>query len=201
MSTFVKGNAIANAKKYWLYKKDNDNYSLVAAHYCGLHTDAFMFNAYIGSGGKFYEGGGSICTDFIHVDSLANDSDTNVCARLYSDADVPSKPIVVFYKNFGDYTSYVTSLTFEDIGFVGNGLSAEYIKSVAKNYGASYVVFCSKQESGTWVCFTKDIFFCLDDYADRLPTGQTHYLVVKAIGEGGEDLDGDGVIYADSEYG
>ena len=74
---------------------------------------------------------------------------------------------------------------------------------MAKQHNANYVVFTVDVNADLWYYTPNKINFRLDELTDFwqvLTAGETHQLVVKAIGEGGVDLNGDNIIYADSDY-
>lgn len=94
--------------------------------------------------------------------------------------------------------SVVWAVRHSEISPIGSLVKLEDIKSIADAHGAKYVSFCGKGTVYTYR--TEEIRFDLDFYKEYLPEGEVHLLVVQAIGEGGEDLNGDGKIYEDSDY-
>lgn len=208
MATFVKGNAIENAVEYELYEKtEDDKYSLVTYAPCGKNYTFFdkvgLHGTHIDDDGNLtYDGSeeDDCCTWFIHVDDLVDDETTGICVSIHPNYDHSNWIAVAYYRGCTDYgTIFGGGMAFNNQDYVG--WHAEDIRYMAASYNAKYVVFYSKRDPSNginpWVNTRKDIMFRPDDY--NLPQG-VHQLVVKAIGEGGVDLDGDGVIYEDSDY-
>lgn len=189
MSFFVRGAAIPNATAYNLMKKTGDAYHTIAIQ--PVNKSLAIDYGYITSegipGGEMKYG----FSDFINVDSLPKTE------------GILSFSGVVTVSSYGseDYSDFlgiqsVGSGSLEGGNATGVTVDAATLKSYSNN--VKFIVLSGEK---TMSMSYSEIFFCLDDYADLLPAGQTHHLVVKAIGEGGVDLDGDGIIYSDSDYG
>lgn len=202
---FIKGNAIAHATRYELHKKvDDSSYEKIGTQHIGnrQYNNRGYFNAI----GALTEGTAStsnyVYTDMIDVtrlvDYVVDDSapDYKVCAQvLTGDED---QVAAVFYSST-DRSSKVYYMTYNDVIGAG-GFKAATIQSIAQEHNAGYVGFSSYAGNVDYidVYFNNDIFFCLDDYAEVLTSGDV--LVVVAVGEGDTDTDGDGIIYTDSDY-
>lgn len=203
MATFVKGSAVPNATAYELYRVNGDEgYIAIDRKLCGevkctdkgqITQDGTLmsFDKWVNSG-------------FIDVTDLAN-NDKGYCTRVNG-----YEAEYVFHLGFyadKNYALFVGGKSYRSDDYVHQKdhkttITAEEIKSLAEEYGAKYVIICSDTAyegcEELLVTFTNEINFRLDDLG--LPFG-THSLLVKAIGEGDVDLDGDGIIYEDSEYG
>lgn len=195
MAFYVKGDPIANATGYGLYKKIGDSYHRVDVK---LVNDTLAKNdGYItaqgipgGGYGKYY------FSDFISVNQLPKDADvctvSGVCrVSQYASADHSS---LITFKDYGN-----SSLEAEDA--TGTTIDAATLtQSLSEE--TKFVVFSGVE---TMSITYNEISFCLDDYTETLPAGETHQLVVKAIAPTeGVDTDEDGKIdlyYEDSEYG
>ncbi len=196
MATFVKGAAIPNAREYGLYKKVGETFESVAFRTKGRDENIFIVDGYIDSQGRLQEGHAEACyTNFIHVDALENEPISGACFYVSPTSSVKA---VNFYED-ADETTFVGAMPYDDTMLGTHGVYD--VKYCAEAFGAKYIRFSGLADEQNFVCFTNNIFFALDQYKDKLPKGETHHLVVQAIGEGGVDLDGDGVIYADSDYG
>lgn len=196
MAVVVKGNPIPNALSYSLHKKVGDDYEFIANQQIGK-IDLFEPGG-IDSNGQPDESDRNR-TSFIHVSQLVDDPSVHKCVNTGMFIPESTHPVVIFYCR-NNYSSFRTYLTYDDLSDVGS--TAEKIKEYARKQGANFVIFCFESQAlSPWVNLTNDIFFNLDAYENALTAGQTHQLVVKAIGEGDTDIDGDGIIYEDSEYG
>ena len=183
----VKGDAVPNASGYNLYET---NAGFVVYQACGRYEGAFDYWGYIDNDGSFVDTGvPDLCTDYIHLDSLANDETKNICVNLTGDANIPTRVLAAFYKKYGDYSSFVGRLDSD--GLMNIGLKAEDIKGYANSLGAKYVRFCSLQNenSPAWVYFTNDILISIENRAD---VNYGDKLIVKAIS--------DDINYLDSDY-
>lgn len=221
MAKYIKGDAIPNARGYQLCKKVGYEYLPVASYNCGKNYNRFLQGCFLGIDGALNSGEASdVYTDFIHIDLIAEEiikADIGwdeILSRKFFDIEVHNRGnvLVAFYTKYGDYNSCVGTLTFEDMEGdpdIGGGVGFEWenIKAYAENLHAKYIILSgvesSDPEHPNWVYFTDKIFFCLDAYPEELPEGETHYLVVKAIGEsdGTVDTNNDGIIYIDSDHG
>lgn len=202
---FIKGNAIAHATRYELHKKvDDSSYEKIGTQYIG--NKQYNNRGYFNAIGTLTEGTAStsnyVYTDMIDVTRLVdyvvdeNTPNYKVCARvLTGDED---QVAAVFYSST-DRASKVYCMTYNEVISAG-GFNAATIQSIAQEHNAGYVSFSSYAGNVDYidVCFNNDIFFCLDDYAEVLTSGDV--LVVVAVGEGDTDTDGDGIIYTDSDY-
>lgn len=199
IDTDIKGNAIENAVGYQLFKKVDENYTSIASYNCGNDYECFTAGAKLTSDGALTSNTdwvNELVTDFILVDHLANNKD-NMCALVHPDSSDSSRVVIAFYKT-NDGSTFVTGATYNE-WMNSVGVTAEDVKLSAESAGAKYVRFSSPKNETVpcYVCFTNEILFPLDDL--KLDVG-THQLVVKAIGEGDVDLNGDGTIYQDSDY-
>ena len=189
--TYVKGAAVENAKSYKLLKVVNDQYTDIGEQSIGKQTDGFT-NGYVDSNGAFVndENIGWKRTGFIHIDKLA-DVD-GACVMLTPDSDSTINYCVANFYADDDAGTFVGGLTYSDMNSVG--FTAADVVYYAESKNAKYVVFsCRWQGTGSlWVNLTDAIFFCLDEYADILTAGESHTLVVQAIGDGDN--------YEDSDY-
>lgn len=202
---FIKGNAIAHATRYELYKKvDDSSYEKIGTQYIG--NKQYNNRGYFNAIGALTEGTAStsnyVYTDIIDitrlVDYVVDESapDYKVCAQvLTGDED---QVAAVFYSST-DRASKVYYMTYNEVIGAG-GFNAATIQSIAQEHNAGYVSFSSYAGNVDYidVCFDDGIFFCLDDYTEVLTSGDV--LVVVAVGEGDADTDGDGIIYTDSDY-
>ena len=208
MANNLIGAPVANATAYKLFKKNGSNYTEVASAGVQLTKLKFTNEGYYDYEGKWYidQGIGARSTDFIPLTALANDSD-GYCLR-YLEPGAPEYPKAVFFsKNFtfmGAASIYVLQMGNETataftVDQIKNSMSDMEVNAA----GAAYVVFISGRGddySGANDSVTiKGIYFNLDE-VQGLASGTTHSLVVKAIGEGGTDINGDGIIYTDSGY-
>ena len=206
MSIFIKGDAVTHAKSYKLYKiKGDEKLEVATISPTKLIRDFNIGGIVLEDGSLGVGDKENLYTDFIPVDSLADDENTNVCVNLSNLSYGPFQS-AVFYEISGSFSNACDSMSYNQLKNIG--FKAEAIKSYAEESGAKYVVFNSKQDDAYpfWVCVSKGgIFFDLNDYADALPAGEIHYLVVKAIAPTeGFDTNDDGTIdtyYADSDYG
>lgn len=208
MANNLIGLPVENATAYKLFKKNGTNYTELAT--AGVQPTKLKFTneGYYDYDGKWHinQGSGVKSTDFIPITALADDTD-GYCLR-YLEPGAPEFPKAVFFsKNFtfmGAASIYVLQAGNES----ATSFTAQQIKTAMGDMevnavGAAYVVFTSGRgddylganDSAT----IKGIYFNLDE-VQGLASGTTHSLVVQAIGEGGTDLNGDGIIYTDSGY-
>jgi hypothetical protein len=206
MANNLIGAPVANATSYKLFKKNGSNYTEVASANVQLTNLEFTNDGYYDFDGKWHidQGYGARSTDFIPLTALANDSD-GYCLRYLEPMENTYPKVVFFSKNFtfmGAADIYAlqagnasaTTFTVDQIKATMTGANAT---------GAAYAVFISGWDddySGANDSVTiKGIYFNLDEVSG-LASGTTHSLVVQAIGEGGTDVNGDGIIYTDSGY-
>lgn len=202
MATFVKGSAaVPNATGYALCKVDGQTYTEIARKRVGI-LDVGIANEKFDVYGKPTSTDTDVArTAMIDIEDFDISDDVNKC--VYLNPTMGANRVMFLYSKYEDYSSYVEGYSYNDLNTHSGGkFDAASIVRLAKENNATHVAFFSiTTASPLEVVLPNKINFRLDDYANKLPAGQTHQLVVKAIGEGGEDLDGDGKIYADSDYG
>lgn len=196
MATYVRGAAIPHATKYCLINVDLDE--AIAEQRIG-RTDIDIQGTVSDQGGLMggLSSNGTYRTDLIHIEELADDEKTGEFASIMPIDGRADEPVVYFYKRNDELSYCYRTLCYDEVFDANDGKTA-YIKSFAESIGAKYIAIRSGL-NGSWVCKTKDIFFRLDDI-EGLPSGTTYRLAVEAFGEGGYDLNGDGVIYTNSPY-
>ena len=206
MANNLIGAPVANATGYRLLKKSGNTYQEVASTDVKLTKLKFTNEGYYDMSGKWYideQGLGVKSTDFVPITSLSNDTD-GVCLR-YLEADVTPWPKVAFFSTNFTFIGAAGVDTLQGSNTTQTSFSVERIL-VARDEvapGAVYAVFSSgayDDYGGANDSVTiKGIYFNLDEVSG-LASGTTHTLVVQAIGEGGTDINGDGIIYTDSGY-
>ena len=202
MSKLLKGNAVYGATSYKLFTKSGDSYTLIdtVEEKNVVVKNTFGNKGYIDNSGNLVDNVNAAYekyhSDMFNINELAN-GPGGYCVGAF-DSSYNEYPKICF---FADNTlgSFIKGV-FVNEG-VGDTLTVEQIRAYAN--GAKYVIFNSDTEkvtdSGQDVVYTyKGFEFDLEKY--EFPNG-TNYLVVKAIGEGGVDINGDGKIYTDSDYG
>lgn len=189
--TYIKGAAIEGAKSYKLFKVADDQYTDIGEQVIGKQNEGFT-KGYVDSTGAFVndENIGWKRTDFIHIDQLADIG--GACVMLTPDTTSSTNYSVANFYTDNDASTFVGSLSYNDMNSVG--FKAADVAYYAQTKNAKYVVFASRWQSAEslWANLTDAIFFCLDEYADILTAGESHTLVVQAIG--------DGDSYEDSDY-
>lgn len=196
MATFVKGIGVENATAYKLFKKNGDQYTEIATAEPQKVNIDFNIEGYVSADGVDYPNDNVKHTTFIPISLLVDDED-GYCLR-YLNYENEGYPKILFYDS-----SYNVVATINAEQIATDTVTAKWIKDKAaqKAPTATYVIFNSALNAPLKDYVTVNgIFFELDNYASVLPAGQKHYLVAKAIGEGDVDLNGDGVIYQDSDY-
>lgn len=188
MANYIKGNAVANASGYELRKKTtldgNTAYVHIDTKRAGMVS--FQNKGYIDSNGQpvssDFQGLEFRRTDMFHINDLSNDENEECCSRWSTNENVIA---IAAYSRKDDYSSFVAGYRFYDFS---NTRNAETLKKIIGDY---YVVFVQANPQ-ILVSLKNDLNFRLDDYSDKLEEGQTHTLVVRAIG--------DGVNYSNSDY-
>lgn len=205
MANNLIGAPVANATAYKLFKKNGTNYTEVASANVQLTKLKFTNDGYYDSTGKWYinQSLGVKSTDFIPITALANDTD-GYCLRYLEAEETPYPKVAFFSKNF----TFMGSAGVDILQGGNTSATAFAVEriTVARDEvapGAVYAVFMSgtvDDYAGANDSVTiKGIYFNLDEVSG-LASGTTHSLVVQAIGEGGTDINGDGIIYTDSGY-
>lgn len=205
MANNLIGAPVANATAYKLFKKNGSNYTEVASATVQLTKLKFINDGYYDSTGKWYinQSSGVKSTDFIPITALANDTD-GYCLRYLETMETAYPKVAFFSKNF----TFMGSAGVDILQGGNTSATAFAVERimVARDEvapGAAYAVFMSgtvDDYAGANDSVTiKGIYFNLDEVSG-LASGTTHSLVVQAIGEGGTDINGDGIIYTDSGY-
>ena len=206
MATFVRGNAIPNATAYKLLKKNSDGtYTEIATKNISNGSLNYEYAGRLDSDGDIVADGSVYIwkrSEFINIEDLENGSD-GWCVWVENTSQNAVEIKAEFYEPSGyNGKNCVGYIRYE--GKEGTPLTAEEIKSIAANFPtAKWIVFYldfSSPDAKDIIHVTTSINFALDNYKDKLAAGENHLLVVQAIGEGGVDTDGDGVIWKDSEY-
>lgn len=205
MAVFVRGSGIEKATAYDLLRKVGDTYEKVWRKTFGKQQPEIM-SGYINESGASATSQYAKYSEMIDVtDFDENDNTTQAFTMLSSIAGVSGALVVAFYTKKEDYTSFVYGYTADELTELwGADYTGANLVAFAQQHKANYVVFTVDVNADLWYYTPNKINFRLDEYVNFwnvLPAGQTHYLAVKAIGEGGVDLDGDGKIYADSGNG
>ena len=181
-----------------------DQYILIDTQDASGKVIKHIFNnpGYISDNGEVITTG-TLATDKYHSDilpisSLANGPD-GYCVGAF-DLDYTEFPKICFFEG-PTIDTYLGSVNID--GGLSRTLTVEQVISHAND--AKYVAFNSDNEitaiDGKDVVYISlGFIFALADYPEQLPAGETHILVVKAIGEGGVDANGDNIIYEDSDY-
>ena len=206
MSKLLKGNAVYGATSYKLFTKSGDSYTLIdtVEEKNIVVKNTFGNKGYIDNSGNLVSGTNDAYekfhSDMFNINELAN-GQGGYCVGAF-DISYTNYPKICF---FADNTlgSFIKGVFVNEISGTDDRITitAEQIRAYAN--GAKYVIFNSDvertTESGEDVVYTyKGFEFDLEKY--EFPSG-TNYLVVKAVGEGGVDINGDGKIYTDSDYG
>ena len=205
MANNLIGAPVANATAYKLFKKNGSNYTEVASAGVQLTKLKFTNDGYYDYTGKWYinQSFGIKSTDFIPITALANDTD-GYCLRYLEAMETGYPKVAFFSKNF----TFMGAAGVDILQGGNTSATAFAVEriTVARDEvapGAAYAVFVSgpaDDYAGANDSVTiKGIYFNLDEVSG-LASGTTHSLVVQAIGEGGTDLNGDGIIYTDSGY-
>lgn len=205
MSLFVRGSGIEKATAYDLLRKVGNTYEKVWRKTFGKQQPEIM-SGYINESGASATSQYAKYSEMIDVtDFDENDNTTQAFTMLSSIMGVSGALLIAFYTKKEDYTSFVYGYTANELTELwGADYTGANLVDLAQQHKANYVVFTVDVNADLWYYTPNKINFRLDEYVNFwnvLPAGQTHYLVVKAIGEGGVDLDGDGIIYSDSDYG
>ena len=207
MAKFVRGIGIENATAYELYKKNGDNYEFVARKYIGKR-DCNGYSYAITQSGWLIGSTISTTSGMIDVTDFDENNNTKEALKISKPTDYRSEYLACAFYKTKNTNSFVGGYTWNAFNLhltIGTKIfTGKKIAELAKSLGANYVRFCGAPTNGEenpfWIYTPNKINFRLDEYTSKLPEGETHQLVVKALGEGGVDLNGDGVIYEDSEY-
>lgn len=188
MAIYIKGDVVPNAKGYSLHKLENiDGKTLHIPIDRKLTGKSFYRNlGRIDFDGQIINDPGWSYSPMIDI-SLLVDLEPDGCVDYFG-GDAGTNTVMSLYRTRDDYSSFITGFNSYEIA---GSTKLSHLKSFLEYGGAKYVVFC-KPGSSIWVNTKSELNFCLDDYPNTLPAGQTHTLVVRAIG--------DGVNYSDSEY-
>lgn len=197
MATFIKGEGVPHAKGYVLY------YDGGGTNYAGIKP---VGNVPFGYEGERIASNGTIettelsiaHTDMYDVADFDETDYTNPCVCLYAPNGDALEQVLFLYGEKDNFSSFIRSYAFEELNdLTEDTLSGGHIVELAKSNNANYVAFCSDTSANQpEVILPNKICFRLDDHPFEV--GE-HTLYVEAIGEGGEDTDGDGIIYEGSD--
>lgn len=201
----IKGNGVPNAKGYELRMKYTDQgtpeYPLIDFKMVGKVK--YDIQDYVDSNGGFVANLSYWRrTDFVDVNELAND-ELGFCVTVNGEQYDTLNYAFYSEKNVASFIKGSMVTEGENSPTM---LEAYDLQDKARECGAKYIVFCSDTQYEDCpelvVNLKNHINFNLDDYEDFFNSWdvQEFELIVKAIGEGDIDTDGDGIIYADSDY-